>query len=213
MEQDNLPLLSHAADVKRIPGTFAYLEIGENKTRDRHVIFPVGVAFAIISVLCALLTPLGCIFSSALSNFGRFLWVDVFYKKLQYYPNVGATINSSIVVSNRTLRIVLLGDSLINRPYESFDLGEKMKAYLSQYDYVFEITNCGFDGHKIEDIRKSPLHNCSLPLNPHAVILFWGSDCSNVSEFKYSEDEISRLRETYVSNVNFVVNSSRKRGN
>ena len=87
-----------------------------------------------------------------------------------------------------------------------------MEAYLSQYNYVFEITNCGFNGHKIEDIKKLPLNNCSLPSNPHAVILFWGSDCSKVSEYKYSDEEISSLRETYVSNVNFVVNTSLKKG-
>ena len=46
--------------------------------------------------------------------------------------------------SNKTFKIALLGDSLINKPYIMFNLAGRIQAYLPGYH--LELTNCGSNG-------------------------------------------------------------------
>ena len=168
-------------------------------------VYCIGIASTIVLILCLLLTPLGCVTADTIVQFKHYVWVDVLKHSHHYYPDVAANLNSSVAVIDRKLRIVLLGDSLVNRPCTLHDLKGKMQAFLSQYDYTFEIINCGFDGSKVSNMKLAPLNSCALPANPHAVILFWDTDCANIPEYLFSDEEISKMRETYVSNVNYVV--------
>ena len=51
---------------------------------------------------------------------------------------------------NRTLNVILFGDSLINHPYSNYNLAEKMAAYLP--DIALNIQNYGVDGDQIESM-------------------------------------------------------------
>jgi hypothetical protein len=174
--------------------------------------FWMWIAAAVTLLLILLLSPIGCITSDFLGNLKHYILVDVLKRDHQYYPNLPASFNSSIIVSNQTIRIVLLGDSLINRPYKLHNLAGKMQNFLSQYDYKFEITNCGFDGSKMENTKNSNLAGCALPRKPHVVVLFSDADCSNVPERSLAEAEVSRLRNAYVSNLKSVVTTLKKTG-
>jgi hypothetical protein len=180
----------------------------------RHLLFAIlGFCVFVTVILVLLLTPIGCILSSFITN--RFESMEHFVADkvfgVDYYRYaVTDTTNSSLSslnITDNTLRIVLLGDSLINKPYEQHDLGGKIQAYLSQYPYTLEITNCGFNGHTIRAIGETPLTDCALPLNPHAVILFWDSDCSNVQEYDMTDSQVTILRSYYKSNVTSVVDT------
>lgn len=48
---------------------------------------------------------------------------------------------------DRTFNIALLGDSLINKPFEMFQLSEKIQAHLP--GYKLNIINCGSNGAQI----------------------------------------------------------------
>lgn len=172
----------------------------------------IGITSTAVLLVCLLLTPLGCIMADNLGNLRQFFGIDVYRFSRQNYPDVTVTVKSSIVINDKTLRIVLLGDSLVNRPCSFHNLKEKIQADLSQFDYTFDIINCGFDGSKVSNMRLAPLNNCTLPANPHAVIMFWDSDVANVAERFSTDDEISQMRETYVVNVEFVVTTLLEKG-
>lgn len=53
---------------------------------------------------------------------------------------------------NQTYNIVLFGDSLINFPFQYYELSEKISAYLP--DFQVEIQNYGIDSNRIGDMRR-----------------------------------------------------------
>jgi hypothetical protein len=53
---------------------------------------------------------------------------------------------------NQTYNIVLFGDSLINFPFQYYELSEKISAYLP--DFSVEIQNYGIDSNRIGDMRR-----------------------------------------------------------
>ena len=205
------PLVAKNVNHKLESREFQAFESAKTENR-KHVFYSSLVPASLITLLvCLLVTPLGCIASSFLAYIFQSAGGMFFKSLLGYdyfqYPDVSATINSSITVTDSTLRIVLLGDSLINRPYEMHNLGGKIQNYLSQYDYTFDIVNCGFNGARAASLKTFPLMNCTLPLKPHAVMVFWDSDCSDVAEYNYSEDEVSELRASYVADVKIIVSA------
>lgn len=203
------PLVKKNTDHKLESREFQAFESAKTENR-KHIFYSSLVpASFIILLICLLVTPLGCIASSCLvyilQSTGGLLFKSVLGYDYFQYPDVSATLNSPITLSDSTLRIVLLGDSLINRPYEMHNLGGKIQRYLSQYDFTFDIVNCGFNGARAAHLKTFPLINCTLPLKPHAVMLFWDSDCSDVSEYKYSDDEVTAIRASYVADVKSIV--------
>ena len=181
-----------------------------SKSRRRLLIGIVAIVISILTVTLFLLTAAGCVISitvkDGFENAGIFLKRDVLRMSYQRY-RTNSSKTSTPKFTDKTLRIVLLGDSMINKPYEMYNLGGKIQSYLSQYPYTLEITNCGFNGAIISDIMKDPLNVCALPLKPHAVILFWDSDCSNIQEHSMSDNDIDKLHAQYAENVAGVVNS------
>lgn len=208
MDPEKQPLISSSIKEKE-SREFVAFDLARVKSRRHSVYSTVVWAIVVTVIVCLLLTPIGCILSSMIENMmfsiQHFLDEDVLGTTYMRYPEKDAEVTSNIVMSNNTLRIVLLGDSLINRPYELYNLSEKIQSYISQYDYTFDISNCGFNGQMIETIREGPLINCALPKEPHAVIVFWDSDCSNVSEYDLSDDAVATLRAAYKSNVEYVI--------
>jgi hypothetical protein len=216
MDPEKQPLLSTIVKERQESREFIAFDLARVKSR-RHNVYSTLIWAVVLTVsICLLLTPIGCILSSMIENmmlsFQQFLDEDVLGSTYMRYPEKDAVVTSNIDITNNTLRIVLLGDSLINRPYELYNLSEKIQSYISQYDYSYDISNCGFNGQMIATIRSGPLVSCALPKEPHAVIVFWDSDCSNVSEYDMSDNEVAILRAAYKANVAYVIETIIKTG-
>jgi len=101
--------------------------------------------------------------------------------------------------SNKTYKVVLLGDSLIGKPFERFELDQKIKAYLPKYN--LDIIKCAENGARIAGIRDYIMPECALPETPDAVILFWDSDCSDVNEGNMNSEGVDKTRTAYYAGV------------
>lgn len=64
-------------------------------------------------------------------------------------PPIPSNPDQELLFRDRTFKIALLGDSLINKPFRTFQLVDKIKAYLP--GYKFEMINCGINGAQIGD--------------------------------------------------------------
>lgn len=107
---------------------------------------------------------------------------------------VGA-VSQAAVGSNRT--VVLLGDSLINHPWQQFNLSSKLDAMVNQ---PINWINSGNNGEEIASIEARTAAVLAQ-YQPWAVILFWDSDCSNVNESALTPAEVVALRANYTSNL------------
>ena len=112
-----------------------------------------------------------------------------------------------IMYQGRTspLKVVMLGDSLMNRPMNKFNLGGRMQALLPEYP--LEFTNCGFDGTGIEWIRNYSMPKCALPAKPDAVIIFFHTDASDTDEASMSDDVVNELHANYRRNLAVVLDT------
>ena len=97
------------------------------------------------------------------------------------------------------LIVVLLGDSLINRPWNEHNLSSKIMSLLNTTDNV-TLINSGQNGEEIESILdRTP--RMLAEFKPWAVILFWDSDCSNIDESTMSPSQVAQLRANYSFHV------------
>jgi len=73
-------------------------------------------------------------------------------------------------------RVVFLGDSLINQAVK-FGLKSMILNHLEENivsnNHAIEMFSCARDGTGVVDLQKGALLECTLPLLPDAVILFW----------------------------------------
>lgn len=106
--------------------------------------------------------------------------------------------------SASTKTLVLLGDSLFNRPFQEYNLGAMIRRRLS--DYPILAWNEGQDGNTIRDIADRL--DSALAHNPDAVILFWDSDCSDINESLLNATQVAQVRAAYTSTLESVVNST-----
>jgi len=102
--------------------------------------------------------------------------------------------------------VVLLGDSLVNRPFQRFDLGAMIRRRVGITDHPLVLWNKGHDGSKIQSIYDRLASD--LAPNPSAVILFWDSDASDVDESVLSTEEVATLRSNYESTLRLVLNAT-----
>ena len=103
---------------------------------------------------------------------------------------------------DKPIKVSLLGDSLIHKACESYQLIEKFQAIVSGYNVTF--TDNGSNGSKIVPISQIYAENV-LPTNPDVVILLWDSDVSNVDENVLPKDEVEKIRAEYVSTLKQLV--------
>ena len=104
---------------------------------------------------------------------------------------------------NRT--VLLLGDSLINRPYNEHNLSGIIASLvdLPPGDSI-EYINAGNNGNEIADIlARTP--QALATYTPWATILFWDSDCSNIDESTMTPAQVAQLRQNYTDNVMRVI--------
>ena len=104
------------------------------------------------------------------------------------------------------LRVVFIGDSLINKAQEMFLMLDQISSILKKAHPVlsFELLNKGINGNKILDIRLRLYRDC-LNFNPDAVVVYWDSDASDVDESLMSPLDVEQLRQEYTSNLQYVL--------
>lgn len=110
--------------------------------------------------------------------------------------------------SGQSMRIVLYGDSLINRPFNDYDLSGYMHRDLKRIlknknkNITFDIINQGYDGHKISELKEDIKIGRVLDSNPDIVILFWDSD---ISDTEIEVLETNEYQTQYRNDLQFVI--------
>jgi lysophospholipase L1-like esterase len=103
-------------------------------------------------------------------------------------------------------RIVFVGDSLVHRSAQDHGLLRQIREDLvrGHPSRTFEIVEAGVNGDRIADIR-GRLQRDVLDLRPHAVVLYWDSDVSDVDEHSMARDEVLKVRAAYEADLRAVV--------
>jgi len=97
-----------------------------------------------------------------------------------------------------SLTVVLLGDSLINRPFEMFNLSQLLTDLTEPAPNVtLHFINAGNNGEEIHNIYERTAAVLAANAPVWAVILFWDSDCSNVDESLLTPAQVAQLRANY----------------
>ena len=98
------------------------------------------LVFALLVTLlfAGLMTMYPCPIVDAINK--RFKFVDMTY-------TLETSSSQEMLFQNRNFTVALLGDSLINKPFNGFQLAEKIQAHLPGYN--LNIINCGSNGATI----------------------------------------------------------------
>ena len=153
----------------------------------------VGILFILISFLLATLIPCKTM-----------AFLQMISRGINTKPATDNDINNNAFIQDPPFRVILLGDSLINRPYNHFALAEKIQSNLPLYS--LEIINCGSDGATISRIRNISIPDCVLPNQPHAVIIFYHSDVASYDETVMSSSQMVQKHVEYYKDTEAVVN-------
>ena len=110
------------------------------------------------------------------------------------------------------VRIVFVGDSLVNRSSEDHGLLDLVRADLQsrQRGHAFELVNAGENGDCIADIR-ARLDSDVLALDPAAVVLYWDSDAADVEDADEGAGRSAELRKEYERHLDAVLGALRGR--
>lgn len=108
------------------------------------------------------------------------------------------------VESQKVTRVVLFGDSLINKPFNWYDFGDMIRSRLPENPTEF--INEGQNGNTILSMRNRL--DSALAHDGDAVIMFWDSDVSDIDETVLTYEEVVELRARYVANLRYVVNAT-----
>jgi hypothetical protein len=115
---------------------------------------------------------------------------------------LAAAAAAAAAADSSNLTVVLLGDSLINRPCEMFNLTERLVNMTEPAPGTsLRFVNAGNNGEEIASIEARTAAVLAANAPVWAVILFWDSDCSNVDESKLSPQEVAQLRANYSANL------------
>lgn len=105
-------------------------------------------------------------------------------------------------------KVSLLGDSLMRRAVDFLDLtGEILKVLRDKnnsLDYDIDFNSSAADSSRIADIRNKQLWP-AVDYQPDATIIFWDTDVSDVSEWGMDPQAAEDLRNTFRTNVDYVV--------
>jgi lysophospholipase L1-like esterase len=109
-------------------------------------------------------------------------------------------------------RVVLVGDSLVNRSSRDHGLLDLVRADLESRrpGYDFELVNAGVNGDCIADIR-ARLDDEVLALDPAVVVLYWDSDATDVEDAGAAPARTAALRGAYERDLDAVLGALRAR--
>ena len=130
------------------------------------------------------------------------------------YPCIAQTTTREAYCSigkQRSVQVALLGDSLMRHAYYFLDLPNQIKIELQKLNSSFSYDNINYtcsavDASRIANIRNSQLWP-AIELQPDATFIFWDTDVSDVTEWGMNAQEAEDLRNTFRSNVDYVVTS------
>jgi lysophospholipase L1-like esterase len=93
---------------------------------------------------------------------------------------------------------VFVGDSLVHRSAADHGMLRSVRETLARRhpSHTIEVVDAGINGSRIADIRER-LARDVLDLHPHAVVLYWDSDVSDVDETALNASERQTLRAAY----------------
>lgn len=103
----------------------------------------------------------------------------------------------------KALRVVLYGDSLIKRPFMNFNLGGQLFDALSTRHQPINFHHVSWNGDTIGRMRKRL--DQVLEYKPHAVIMQFDSDVSDIHYELLTTPQIEELRTNYVNAVKEVI--------
>lgn len=106
-------------------------------------------------------------------------------------------------VSNdgKPFKIVLVGDSLINRPFTEHKLAQRIQAHFP--DVKLEFVNSGCNGNHIHHIL-ARVQKDVLDHKPDAVILYWDSDVCEEMEVVMKEENQKKFGDTVRETINMI---------
>lgn len=110
--------------------------------------------------------------------------------------------------TGRPLKVALLGDSLMRHLFDYLDFTGQMLVELNKlnssisYDLIYNSTAA--DSNMIQDIRDNQLFP-AINWQPDATFIYWDTDVSDISEWGMSTQDAENLRNTFRSNVDYVV--------
>ena len=115
-------------------------------------------------------------------------------------------------VAPGVVRIVFVGDSLVNRSSEDHGMLDLVRTELSARwpGRAFELVNAGENGDCIADIR-ARLDSDVLALDPAAVVLYWDSDAADVEDHDETPARAAALRTAYERDLDAVLAALRAR--
>ena len=95
----------------------------------------------------------------------------------------------------------MTGDSLINRPWQSFNLSSRLTSLTEAPEgTTVNYFNLGNNGEEIATtLARTP--SVLAQYQPWAVLHFWDSDCSNVDESKLTPAQVTAVRANYSANL------------
>lgn len=95
-------------------------------------------------------------------------------------------------------RIVFVGDSFVHRSARDHDLLGAIHDELATRHpaYNLDLVDAGVNGNRIADIQ-GRLDRDVIALRPHAIVLYWDSDISDVNERSMTPAEVREVRTAY----------------
>lgn len=110
---------------------------------------------------------------------------------------------------NHSFNIVLFGDSLINMPFEKFNLGGFLEASLTiPKESSVAIINEGRNSDTVLEMYQRM--NTLSAYDPDAVLLLWDSDVSDTSFEDLSEEDFDIVKITYVNFLRDIISTLRE---
>ena len=107
------------------------------------------------------------------------------------------------ISDNPIRRIVVLGDSLVNRSFREHNLAGKLQSELS--GGKLDVINCGYSAVKVAWLLSNAIDECVLLAQPDAVFILMDTDVSDVNEEPLTADDVEQLRTNYHSNLTRII--------
>jgi lysophospholipase L1-like esterase len=114
--------------------------------------------------------------------------------------------------SDKTFRVLLFGDSLINHPYTYYNMADKMKFFMADYKVDFIEAGVGGDTiARMKDRLDATLNSATTAGPLDAVVMLWDSDVSDVSWFNRPQIDVDAVQSQYIQDVTYVVSTIQQR--
>jgi hypothetical protein len=108
-------------------------------------------------------------------------------------------INNLYTSQNSTFKLVLFGDSLINMPFENFNLGGLLQSSITIPKKQTSLTIINEGKNSNAALKLYERINQVIARNPDAVLLLWDSDVSDTAFENFSGEELETMDLAYIN--------------